>query len=128
MAIVNISNYLQSNQIYHGDAKVLLRRIEPGTITLSVWSPPYFVGKDYERDLSFDDWKSLLRETISLHFNLLKPGGFLVINIADVLCFKDENMPKIMAENVSRRKRFNEISRESHKIEWCSIRSRVVEN
>jgi len=104
MAIVNISNYLQPNQIYHGDARVLLRKIEPGTITLSVWSPPYFVGKDYERDLSFDDWKSLLRETISLHFNLLKPGGFLVINIADILCFKDENMPKIMAENVSRRK------------------------
>ena len=104
MAVVNISDYLQPDQIYHGDARVLLRKIEPGTITLSVWSPPYFVGKDYEKDLSFDDWKSLLRETIGLHFDLLKPGGFLVINIADILCFKDENMPKIMAENVSRRK------------------------
>ncbi len=104
MAIVNISDYLKTDQIYHGDARVLLRKIEPETITLSVWSPPYFVGKDYEKDLSFDDWKSLLRETIGLHFDLLKPGGFLVINIADILCFKDENMPKIMAENVSRRK------------------------
>jgi hypothetical protein len=28
----------------------------------------------------------------------------LVINIADILCFKDEEMPKIMAENVSRKK------------------------
>ena len=39
-------------------------------------------------DLSFEDWKNLLRKVIKLSF--LKPGGFLVINIADILCFKDE--------------------------------------
>ena len=41
---------------------------------------------------------------IKLHFPIIKPGGFLAINIADILCFKDESMPKIMAENISRRK------------------------
>lgn len=104
MGIINLSEYLKPDHIYHGDARVLLRKIEPDSITLSIWSPPYFVGKNYEKELEFEDWKILLRETINLHYGLLKPGGFLAINIADILCFKDDSMPKIMAENVSRRR------------------------
>ncbi len=104
MGIIKFTDYLSPNNIYHGDARILLRKMEPDSIALSIWSPPYFVGKAYEKDLTYGDWKSLLRETINLHYGLLKPGGFLAINIADILCFKDEAMPKIMAENVSRRK------------------------
>ncbi len=104
MAIVNLFKSLTPNAIYHGDSQELLGRIERESIALSIWSPPYYVGKDYEKDLSFEDWENLLREVIKLHFPIVKPGGFLVINIADILCFKDETMPKIMAENISRRK------------------------
>lgn len=104
MAIVSFFNFLEPNGIYHGDSQYLLKRIEPDSISLSLWSPPYYVGKDYEKDLSFEAWKNLLVEVIRLHYPIIKPGGFLAINIADILCFKDENMPKIMAENVSRRK------------------------
>lgn len=56
--------------------------------------PPYLVGKEYESHLSFEDWQSLWRTVIALHYDLLKPGGFLVINIADILCFKDAGMPR----------------------------------
>ncbi len=98
------SRYLAVNQVHHGDCRHLLTKIHPGSIALSVWSPPYYVGKDYEKDLDFEAWTKLLQETIELHFPLIKAGGFLAINIADILCFKDEKMPKIMAENVSRRK------------------------
>ena len=104
MAVINISNYLTPNGIYHGDSRVLLKKIEPESIALSVWSPPYYVGKEYEKYLSFDGWQSLLATVIGSHFALIKPGGFLVINIADILCFKDDSMPKIMAENVSGRR------------------------
>lgn len=104
MAIINILNPLAPNGIYHGDSRNLLNRIEKDSIALSVWSPPYFVGKEYEKDLTFDDWKNLLNDVIYLHFPIIKTGGFLAINIADILCFKDEGMPKIMAENISRRK------------------------
>jgi DNA modification methylase len=104
MAIINMFNPLAQNEIHHGDSRNLLNRIEKDSIALSVWSPPYFVGKEYEKDLSFDDWKNLLRDVITLHFPVIKPGGFLAINIADILCFRDEGMPKIMAENISRRK------------------------
>ncbi len=104
MAIIDISKKLEPNNIYYGDSRVLLKGIETNSIALSVWSPPYYVGKNYEKDLTFDEWKALLREVILSHFPIIKPGGFLIINIADILCFKDESMPKIMADNVSRRK------------------------
>ena len=98
------STALQPNNIYEGDALQLLPRIKPGSIALSIWSPPYFVGKQYESHLTFDEWQSLLRTAVQLHFNIIKPGGFLVINIADILCFRDPSMPKIQADNVSRRR------------------------
>ena len=104
MAVINISRRLGINNIYHGDARVLLKKVEPQSIALSVWSPPYYVGKDYEKYLTFSEWEDLLREVIRLHVPILKDGGFLAINIADILCFKDDSMPKIMAENVSRRR------------------------
>lgn len=98
------TDYLPIDEIYHGDCRNLLRKIEPSSIALSVWSPPYHVGKEYEKGVSFEEWQSLLSEVISLHYSILKPGAFLAINIADILCFRDPAMPRIMAENVSRRK------------------------
>jgi len=97
-------HYLHPNEIYLGDARKLLPQIEPNSIALSVWSPPYFVGKEYESHLSFQDWQDLLKTVISLHFPVIKPGGFLVINIADILVFKDPSMPRIQAEAVNRKR------------------------
>ena len=68
---------------------------------MSFWSPPYFVGKSYEKDLSFEQWQGLLHEVIRLHFEIIAPGGFLAINIADILVFPDSEMPRIQADNVS---------------------------
>jgi DNA modification methylase len=95
---------LYPNQIYQGDASDLLRRIKPNSIALSVWSPPYFVGKKYEAHLTFDEWQNLLSTVIKLHYPIIKPGGFLVINIADILCFKDPSMPRVQADVVHRKR------------------------
>jgi site-specific DNA-methyltransferase (adenine-specific) len=95
---------LQPNQIVQGDCREEISRIAPDSVALSLWSPPYHVGKEYEARMDYADWEDLLRQTIRKHFPIIKPGGFLAINIADILCFKDDSMPRIMAENVSRRK------------------------
>jgi site-specific DNA-methyltransferase (adenine-specific) len=96
---------LEPNKIYSGDARVLLPRVRRNSVACSVWSPPYFVGKRYEVYLkSYEAWSDLIRETIGLHFPIIKPGGFVVINIADILCFPDPSMPRIPAENVSHRR------------------------
>lgn len=97
-------DYLSENEIHLGDARILLPRIKPNSVALSIWSPPYFVGKDYEAYLTFDEWKGLLETVIASHFPLIKPGGFLVINIADILVYKDADMPKIQANVVHRKK------------------------
>lgn len=95
---------LKTNTVHHGDALSLLPRIQANSVSLSVWSPPYFVGKQYESHLTFDLWQALLEKVIRLHYPILKPGGFLVINIADILCFKDQSMPRISASAVTRQK------------------------
>jgi len=97
-------HFLTVNEIHHGDASALTKAIKPNSIALSVWSPPYFVGKSYEKHLSFEGWQTLLKETIAAHYNVIKPGGFLVINIADILCFEDMSMPRIQADVVSRKR------------------------
>ncbi len=109
----------EPNAIYEGDARMLADYIAPDSIALSVWSPPYHVGKDYERDMTYLDWKHLLRRTIEGHAKVLRPGGFLAINIADILCFKDPDMPRIMADNISRRKR-SDITREQVIEAWAA--------
>ena len=96
--------YLGSNEIYCGDARDLLQRVEPDSVALSIWSPPYFVGKSYERTLSFEEWQDLIEQAIGLHFPIIKPGGFLAINSADILAFPDARMPRIQADNVSTRR------------------------
>jgi DNA modification methylase len=108
----------EPDNIYLGDSRDLAEHIATNAVALSVWSPPYHVGKNYERDMSFFDWKHLLRRTIEAHAVILKPGAFLAINIADILCFKDSEMPRIMAENVARRKR-GDITREKVLEVWA---------
>ena len=95
---------LAVDTLHEGDARELVPRIAGGSVAVSVWSPPYFVGKSYEAALGFDDWQALLRDVIAAHWPVIKPGGFLVVNIADILCFRDPSMPRISAETVGARR------------------------
>jgi len=96
--------HLTENTIHCGRCEELILRIRPESVSLSLWSPPYFVGKEYERGETYDSWQEILRAVISAHGAVLKPGGFMVINIADILCFEDEEIPRFQAMNVSRHK------------------------
>ncbi|HRF97886.1 MAG TPA: DNA methyltransferase, partial [Aggregatilineales bacterium] len=78
--------------------------IEYESIACSFWSPPYHLGKSYEKYLSYTEWVDLLKKVIALHYGIIKPGGFLVINIADILVFPDKTMPRIQAMNINKRK------------------------
>ena len=101
---MNEPEFLFPNRIYEGDARRLIQNVAPQSVALSFWSPPYFVGKSYEADLDFADWSDLIGETIERHFPIIVPGGFLAVNIADILAFEDPDMPRIQADNVSAKK------------------------
>ncbi len=96
--------FLDLDDIYCGPAELLMNRIAPDSIALSIWSPPYHVGKDYESEQTYEQWIRMLDVVIKSHFTVLRPGGFLAVNISDILCFPDEGMPKIQASNVSMRR------------------------
>lgn len=95
---------METNTIFQGDCRDLLKSSPLDFFALSLWSPPYFVGKEYERHISFEDWKQLLQEVIELHVDVIRPGGFLAINIADIKCFADSEMPRISSNNISRKR------------------------
>lgn len=92
------------NQIITGDARARLRGIPDQSVDLSFWSPPYYVGKTYESHLTFEEWQGLIRGVVHEHSRVLKPGGFLAVNISDILCFTDASMPAFQADNVRRKK------------------------
>lgn len=92
------------NKVQLGRAEELIKNIDSETVSLSFWSPPYFVGKDYERDETYDSWQKMLRSIIHGHYKALKPGGFMVINIADIICFKDESIPRFQAQNLTQQR------------------------
>lgn len=98
------SGYLDIDDVYCGLSEQIMKAIKPDSIAVSVWSPPYHVGKKYESNQTYDEWIKMLQDVIALHYLVLKPGGFLAINIGDILCFPDESMPRIQANNVSMRK------------------------
>ncbi len=97
-------DFLEIDCIYHGLAEALLPNLREQSIALSFWSPPYFVGKEYEKDATYESWQALLMTVIQAHARILKPGGFLVINIANILCFKDETIPRFQALNLSQQR------------------------
>ena len=92
------------NRIVTGDSRKILQSLPTDSVDLSFWSPPYFVGKSYEKHLDFSGWQNLIREVIDLHGGIIKPGGFVVVNICDILCFSDPSIPRFQADNISGKK------------------------
>jgi len=56
-------------------------------VELTVTSPPYFCGKDYEADYSFKEYKEMLRSVFKNVAENTVSGGKICINIADIAAF-----------------------------------------
>ncbi len=54
------------------------------SVHLMVTSPPYNVSKQYDEDLTFDEYASLLKGVFSETYRVLLPGGRACVNIANV--------------------------------------------
>lgn len=83
-----------------GDARDILATIPAHSVDLSFWSPPYHVGKSYERGQSIEDWCELVGAVIREHARILRPGCFMAVNIGDILCYPDNTIPRFQADNV----------------------------
>lgn len=54
------------------------------SVHLMVTSPPYNVGKDYDEDLSLDEYRDLLRNVFNETYRVLQSGGRACINVANL--------------------------------------------
>ncbi len=71
------------NRIYnHSSAD--MHELPDSSVHLMVTSPPYNVGKEYDEDLTEDEYFSLLTAVWSETYRVLAPGGRACINIANI--------------------------------------------
>lgn len=65
------------SQLLEGEFLELASEIRPESVNLVVTSPPYNIGKDYERGqfASFEDYRSFIKDTIDQLDRLIAPDG-----------------------------------------------------
>ncbi len=75
---------MELNKIYHGDSRIL-DKIDDNSVHLTVTSPPYYVGKEYEKYLpTLDSYFRMLRGVFQEVHRVTVPGGKIIINIGDI--------------------------------------------
>ena len=71
------------NQIYCQSA-VNMVQVPADSIGVAFTSPPYNVGKEYDHDLSLDDYLALMQQVAQEVYRVLVPGGRYIVNIANL--------------------------------------------
>lgn len=61
-----------------------MHELPDNCVALMVTSPPYNVGKEYDEDLSLEEYLGLLERVLRETFRVLQPGGRACVNIANV--------------------------------------------
>ena len=71
------------NGVHCGDSRNL-GFLPNNSVHLMITSPPYNVGKDYDDDLSQEEYILLLQDVMQEVYRILIPGGRACINVANV--------------------------------------------
>jgi adenine-specific DNA-methyltransferase len=61
--------------LFHGDCLSLLAAMPNESVALTVSSPPYCMGKEYERDQTVEDFVSYQKKVLPEIVRVTKPGG-----------------------------------------------------
>jgi site-specific DNA-methyltransferase (adenine-specific) len=71
------------DRIFNHSAETM-SELPDNSVHLMVTSPPYNVGKEYDEDLSLDDYLAFLGRVWQETWRLLVPGGRMCINVANL--------------------------------------------
>jgi len=71
------------NKIIHGSCEQM-SQIPDSSLHLMITSPPYNVSKDYDNDLSLNEYLTLLKTAFSETYRVLVNGGRACINVANL--------------------------------------------
>ena len=61
-----------------------MQEIPDDSVHLMVTSPPYNVGKDYDEDMTLEEYRDFIKNVMREVYRVLVPGGRACINIANV--------------------------------------------
>ncbi len=86
MPLVSWLLRMNVGNIIHGDARDISNYPDE-KFHLTVTSPPYFVGKNYEDDYTYEEYLDLLQSVVSNLADKTVDGGKIAINIADIAAF-----------------------------------------
>jgi adenine-specific DNA-methyltransferase len=70
--------------VYLGDSLDIMRRMPAESVDLCVTSPPYNIGKEYEKPLPLSQYVSWVEDWATEVARLLKPGGVFWLNLGYV--------------------------------------------
>lgn len=71
------------NRIFERSCETMTE-LPDSSVALMVTSPPYNVGKDYDRDLTLDEYLEFLKRVLSETKRVLVPGGRVAFNVANL--------------------------------------------
>jgi len=75
---------MEINRIYCGDSRQM-NEIENDCVHLTVTSPPYYVGKEYEKYLpTLNSYFQMLYDVFIEVHRVTIPGGKIIVNIGDI--------------------------------------------
>lgn len=80
------------DQLFEGDARLMTDdQVADRSVALLITSPPYFTGKEYEKDMaagnvpsSYVEYLEMLHDVLSACLAKLEPGGRMAINVANL--------------------------------------------
>ena len=79
-----IENPLKEVDVIFHQSSEVMDELPDCSIHLMVTSPPYNVGKDYDEDLSLDEYLAFLRRVWKEVYRVLVPGGRACVNVANL--------------------------------------------
>lgn len=74
---------LEEVKLIHGDSLEVMARTPEGSVDLIVTSPPYNVGKEYERKTSPEDYFAFMKSTLILCHEVLSADGALCLQVGN---------------------------------------------
>ena len=71
------------NKVILGDCVDVMKGIDDGAVDVGITSPPYFVGKEYEKNVPWEDYDNMMGNCFKEIHRILKPGGYFIVNFGD---------------------------------------------
>ncbi|MGC9068681.1 MAG: DNA-methyltransferase [Thermoprotei archaeon] len=72
------------DKILVGDAREILKKLPNNCVHLMVTSPPYNVGKEYDKDLTLGEYLDFIEEVMKEVYRVLVWGGRACFNVANL--------------------------------------------